>query len=193
MSDNKAPTPGSDVQVQSNSVNNKVVKNPVGRPTKYEPEMCQAMIDFFDIPYTVNVTKTVLSKQGEPFEVTETVANDLPTVQAFCHKLGISEDTFFRWVKEKPEFSESYKKARAIQCAMWQSNSLKGLYRDAFTIFLGKNVFKWTDRQDIGLEVSQKQPQLTDLNPDQLRAYVEKVNELKRLKADGLLQLPEGD
>ena len=30
-----------------------------------------------------------------------------------CEYVGISEDTFYRWIKEKSEFSESVKKAKA--------------------------------------------------------------------------------
>ena len=53
-----------------------------GRPTKYKVEFCQQLIDFI--------------KDGHSNE-------------AFCAVIGICEDTFYRWRREKLDFSEAYK------------------------------------------------------------------------------------
>lgn len=43
-------------------------------------------------------------------EVCKYISNGLSQVDA-CTMVDISEDTFYRWAKEKPEFSEQLKKA----------------------------------------------------------------------------------
>lgn len=59
-----------------------------GRPTKYKPEYCEKVVE-------------VLGAGG--FNVT------------FCAEVGISEDTFYEWVKVHREFSEAVKRAAAIK------------------------------------------------------------------------------
>lgn len=62
------------------------MKNPVGRPTKYNEMYCDLL-------------EQILSNGG--FNVT------------FCKAVGIHEDTFYEWVKKHPRFSESLKKGNA--------------------------------------------------------------------------------
>ena len=113
---------------------------PGGRPTKYKPEYCQQIIDHFDVPATYTTDKG------------EEKACKLPLVIDFAHKIGVNNDTLYEWAKVHPEFSESFKKGRKLQERIWIENSMKGLYNTAFTIFLGKNIFKWTDRQNMAVE-----------------------------------------
>ena len=42
----------------------------------------------------------------------EVVMEEKHFAVAFCKQIGISEDTFYRWVKIHSDFSESYRKAR---------------------------------------------------------------------------------
>lgn len=45
------------------------------------------------------------------------------TIRDTCYGTGISEDTFWRWNREKPEFAEAIKKATSQQ--KWSSEALK--------------------------------------------------------------------
>lgn len=45
------------------------------------------------------------------------------TIRDTCYGAGISEDTFWRWNREKPEFAEAIKKATSQQ--KWSSEALK--------------------------------------------------------------------
>ncbi len=47
---------------------------------------------------------------------------------SFCRDVGISEETFYRWVREIPDFRESLKKAKAVS----KANFLEKLYGCAF-------------------------------------------------------------
>jgi len=114
--------------------------NDTGRPTSYKPEYCQAIIDFFSIPI----------KTGD-------VVNDIPLFQDFAHEIGVSRETLHEWKRRHPNFSDAYKKARELQESWWIRGSMKGLFNPAFTIFFGKNVFRWTDRVQTDVEVSQSE------------------------------------
>ena len=39
-------------------------KHPGGRPSKYKPEYCQAILDYFNIPATYITKKTMITKSG---------------------------------------------------------------------------------------------------------------------------------
>jgi hypothetical protein len=72
-------------------------------------------------------------------------------MEGFAFSIDVCVDTISDWAKAHPGFFRAYKKAKLLQYKNWQICSLKGLYNPAFTIFFGKNIFKWTDKQDINI------------------------------------------
>jgi hypothetical protein len=118
-----------------------------GRPTKYSPKLCELLPAMF--------------ANGE-------------SVVEVCAELGIHKDTFFQWVKEYPDFSDSYKKGQELSEAWWtkvgRMGSLgKAKIQPATWIFNMKNRFKWTDRQDMNvtgnMDITIEKPDfLTDEN-----------------------------
>lgn len=120
---------------------NKNGKHPGGRPTKYKPEYCKQIVDYFSV---------------KPFKVISgrEVANDLPQLSLFAHSIGVNQDTLHEWNKNYPEFSEAFKKAKELQEAFLLSNGLSGRYQQPAFIFTMKNVCKWTDRQEIKHEIN---------------------------------------
>jgi len=100
-----------------------------GRPTKYSKKLCELL------PY--------LFANGE-------------SVIEVCTYLDITKETFFQWVKEYPDFSDSYKKGQELSEAWWirvgRMGSLgKMKLQPATWIFNMKNRFKWTDRQNMDI------------------------------------------
>jgi len=100
------------------------VKRSVGRPTKYSKAMAERLPDMF--------------KSGED-------------VIEVCVELGISKDTFYRWVKEHPEFSDAYEKGKEFSEAWWNRLIRGGAMgrikvQPATLIFCMKNKFGWKDR-----------------------------------------------
>lgn len=67
----------------------------MARPSKYTPELSKRIAQYI---------------------------SDGLTVRDACYGAGISEDTFCRWRKEKPEFNEAINKATRIQT--WSSEAL---------------------------------------------------------------------
>ena len=104
-------------------------KAKTGRPTKYSSKLCKRLPAMFE--------------NGE-------------SVAEVCAELGIWKDTFYNWVKEHPEFSDSYKKGLELSEAWWTNLGRAGSageakIQPATWIFNMKNRFKWTDRQETNL------------------------------------------
>lgn len=48
-------------------------------------------------------------------------------VSAFCSEVGISRDTYYRWVKEYPEFGEAHETGKEDYKAFFHNEGLKGM------------------------------------------------------------------
>ena len=117
----------------------------VGRPSKYDPEMCQQVIDAMG---------KGLSKEAAAAE---------------C---GISHDTFFRWIKEKPEFSDAVKEGEHLSRLFWEKAGLKGMvgqipgFNATTWIFNMKNRHGWKDKTETqvsgGLEIKKIERVIVD-------------------------------
>jgi hypothetical protein len=124
----------------------------MARPTKYKKRFCKEIIEYFDQPATKEVPITYITKKGTERHTTETKPNKLPTVNGFCNKINIVRQTLLNWTEQHPEFLDAYTRARQYQEDIWLENGLLGLYNPGFAILLGKNVFGYKDKQDIGFD-----------------------------------------
>ncbi len=116
--------------------NELMAKKKEGAPTKYKPEYCKAIIEYFSVePY-----KLVGKKE---------VANDLPFITAFAHSIDVTMETLQEWRRVHPEFSEAYAKARQLQESHFVTNSLRDNFAQPFAIFAAKNMFGWRDRSEV--------------------------------------------
>jgi len=125
-------------------------KHPGGRPSKYDPEYCTAIIDYFK---------------------DETI-QPLPLFEDFAEKLDICVTTLYVWQTAHPEFLKAYKRAQKIQLSRWIKGSMEGKFNTAFTIFAGKNMFGWRDKNELEI------PGLSDLlsaMPTAVRAEIAKA------------------
>ena len=139
-----------------------------GRPSKYDFKYCNGIIKYFSKkPYKkvlIGQDKIILKdkKTGKKLKVVyrdryKYEPLDFPTIEGFAGKIGVCVDTIWEWANGKnekgelnhPEFSDAIKEAKDKQKQIWQVCSMLGLYSPTFTIFLGKNVFNWHEKQDI--------------------------------------------
>ncbi len=86
-----------------------------GRGTKYKPEYCQEIIDYFN-SFRIEVIND------------KVFAPDLPQFSKWARKIGVEEKTIYNWKSEYPEFLQSFDTCLAIQRELLQDFSLKGLY-----------------------------------------------------------------
>jgi hypothetical protein len=122
---------------------------PMGRPTKYKPEYCQELIEFFSMPPYREIAETITYKDGTKKETTKLVPNNLPFLFEFAHKIGVETKTLDNWTKEHPDFLHAYKKAKEKQQAFLVNNCLTGLFQQTFGIFTAKNITDWRDQTEV--------------------------------------------
>lgn len=116
--------------------------NPVGAPTKYRPEYCQGIIDYFE-----NSGKPLIKTFCYEGQLIQKKIGKLPSFfEGFAKKVGVHRDTLHEWCDAYPEFSDAYKIAKDIQLRDFMEKGLKGDLNSAFTIFTMKNIFGWRDR-----------------------------------------------
>jgi len=123
-------------------------KSPVGRPTKYKPEYCQELIEFFDRePYRPLVVDGVAltDKNGRAVFT----PCEFPTFERFAYKIGVHRETLRNWCDKYPDFFAAYKKAEMLQKDILIQNGLMGQYEKTFAIFTAKNVTDMRDKQEI--------------------------------------------
>lgn len=126
---------------------------PVGRPTKYRPKYCQAIIDYFDILPT--------NAKG--------VANDLPFILNFCLSIGINKTTLHEWVGKFPEFSNAYRIAKGKQMQHLITNTLQNRFNASFAWRAAMNMFEWREKSDnihTGKDGEKLFPDLSDADLD---------------------------
>lgn len=101
---------------------------PAGRPTKYEPQYCEQVIEHM--------------KQGA-------------SLTSFAASISVARSTINVWMADFPEFSESVKIAKAHCAAWWEKlgreNAQSGDGNATLVIFGLKNMGRedWRDKQEI--------------------------------------------
>lgn len=102
-----------------------------GRPTKYEPEMCETVIE---------------------------LGRDGAGVAEIAAELDVSRQTVYNWKDEHPEFLDAVNRARDLSQAWWEKQGRKGIWSRKFNASAYKlqvmNRFPadWRDKQDISVE-----------------------------------------
>lgn len=109
-----------------------------GRPTKYKPEYCQQMIDYFNVE---------IYKEGYKKEL-----NLLPTFQGFAAKeLGVTTNTLLNWAEENDEFLRAYNVCKELQEQLLVQGGISRAYDGNFTKFILNSVSK-TFKEKVVLE-----------------------------------------
>ena len=114
----------------------------MGAPTKYKPEYCQGIIDYFIKPLTA--TKL-----------------EVPFISASAREIGVRTETLWDWQNKnsdryKPDFSKAYTECKYIQEEILRKGALEGKFNATFAWNTGKNICMWRDitevKQDIKTE-----------------------------------------
>lgn len=130
-------------------------QNRGGRPSKYKPELCEKIVDFFSIPLTkMEVYKTETYPDGRVVKFERLVANDPPFLIDFVIANGLHWDTIHDWSNpESPrfikEFSDAFNHAKKLQEKFLSLNAIQNRYAQAYSIFYAKNMFGWRDSTEL--------------------------------------------
>ena len=113
---------------------------PAGAPTKYKPEYCQEIVEFFDVTPSL---EDVIAKKMNNGVV------ELPLFEKFAAKIDVHVETMLNWCKEYSEFFESYKKCKEMQKSFLIQAGLNGLYNPAAFCFVAKNCTDMRDKHEL--------------------------------------------
>lgn len=108
----------------------------VAKNSKYKPEYCQGIIDFFTVKqaYTFETrTKSYYPSKGDkPAELKtehkEMVAAPLPFFEDYAFSIGVDKSTLGNWAKTIPEFGVAFQRARELRAKQLINGGLMGLY-----------------------------------------------------------------
>lgn len=95
---------------------------PMGRPTDYKPEYCEAIVTYF------------------------LESEEYPTLEGFCIPYAFSTSSLHVWAEKYPDFMDSKKKAVEIQKHRTIKGAMDGSLNTAYSIFIGKNCHGMKDK-----------------------------------------------
>ncbi len=110
-------------------------KRPVGRPTKYDPAYCEAVVEHM--------------AEGA-------------SLTSFAASIGVSRSTINLWIDANPEFMEATKRGKAVCAAWWErlgrNQAVSGQGNATLVIFGLKNMAAedWRDRKELDHQSSDR-------------------------------------
>jgi len=130
-----------------------------GRPTKYKPEYCKQIIDFFDIePYEDVEIPHYDKKKGKEGGIVvwtdiKRMPNKLPTLRDFAKKIEVCISNVYDWVNPEAssfqkKFCDAFTYAKEIRKWFLIQNGLQGMYNPLSFKFVAINVTDMVDRTD---------------------------------------------
>jgi hypothetical protein len=118
----------------------------VGRPTDYQEEYCQMLLDYFD-------TEPVSIKKDDDGNVLSSVVSEFPTLAGFARSINAWPQRLSEWGGKHPEFAEALKRAKCVQEHFLIVNGIMGRYDKTFAIFASKNIIGWKNEQETKLKI----------------------------------------
>jgi hypothetical protein len=121
-----------------------------GRPTKYKPEYCQKLIEYFDVPYFIETIEQKMSASGAVEDIIVMKPNRFRTFDGFAtRELGVDVDTLLSWRDKYPDFNGAYRKAKGIQRDMIGAHAMSGGYHTGFAKFMLVNNHNMKDKSEV--------------------------------------------
>lgn len=140
-----------------------------GQPTKYKPEYCQQLIDYFSIePLEITREQEITGTEGGKY-VSRRLPQRFPWFEGFARKISVHRNTLKNWCNEHPEFAEAYETAKDLQREFLVDIGLSGATSASFAIFTMKNVCGWRDERDLKLKKAKEEG---DIDDDELKAAI---------------------
>lgn len=128
------------------------VTNDTGAPTKYKPEYCKQIVEYFSIEPTYESPVTITYKNGTTIEKTERKPNELKFLENFAWNIGVAIETLENWAKKYKDFFRAFTRAKALQKQHLITCGLLGLYNSDFAKFTAKNITDMRDEQNLNLK-----------------------------------------
>jgi len=134
-------------------------KSILGRPTIYNIDIAKRMVEFFERELTKDVVvKSIKRANGDVEEITERVANRLPSFVGFSRQEDLSVRTFEKWAKDdrKPHFVRAHKYCKQLQEKFLNDAASAGLFNATYAKFLASNITEMRDRRAVDVDHTTK-------------------------------------
>lgn len=96
----------------------------MGAPTKYKPEYCQRLLDYFN----VSPHDKAKNKDGEELDLPP----DPPSIEGFADSIGVVKKTIYSWSKKHPDFLHCMNLVRQKERLFIRYAGLTGVYDSRF-------------------------------------------------------------
>ncbi len=119
---------------------------PMGRPTEYKEEYCQALMDYFNVK---SYEESDITYETKSFTKTETkrLPSKFPTIEGFAARVaGVSVQTLLAWTKDHPDFLQAYMRAKQCQKDVLIEGGMSGIYDSRFAQFVAVNCSDMRDK-----------------------------------------------
>lgn len=158
-------------------------KNATGRPSKYKPEYCDEIIEFFNQPPYEDFEIPHYDKHGAvKWNDIKRMPRKLPTLVEFANHIKVGVSTVYDWIDNKhssyqKKFSDTFIRAKKIQENFLIQNGLQGLYNPLFAKFVAINLTDMRDKTEVehSGEVTESIVELSKMSPKQLKQYLDKL------------------
>ena len=95
-----------------------------GAPTKYKPEYCQKIIEYFDVKPYDSLKDENGNDTGLP--------PDPPSISGFAESIGVHRETLGNWAKKHREFFDTLKLVKQKERLFIRYAGLAGIYDSRF-------------------------------------------------------------
>lgn len=129
-----------------------MAKNKSGQPTKFKPEYCQQIVDYFRV-------SEVFREHSDDKGKIQLLPIHFKMFEKFADEIRVNGDTIVEWTKhpeylgivdgEKVPFSAAYTRAKELQKTILAQGAMSGAFAPQFSIFLAKNITDWKDKQEV--------------------------------------------
>jgi len=155
--------------------------------SKYKESYNELLLEHFSVAEKREVEHKTIDKDGIERTYKKEYANQLPTFEGFCCRVGISPKVIYDWIEKYPEFSKAYNICKLRQKEILINNSLDGSYNANFAIFAAKNM---TDMKD-KTEVEHQGALSVNHFFTKLLTKCQETNDFEAIQAEGQLLLPK--
>ena len=120
-----------------------------GQPTKYKPEYCTKIVQFFE-EYEYFTKSIVTENVGGKLETFEKLTpNKVPSLVKFARSIKVSRRVLLNWAEDYPEFLRALNDAKELIEEAYQDMGLRGYYNPVLTKYFASNYTELKETQTV--------------------------------------------
>lgn len=132
----------------------------MGRPTKYKPEYCKKLVEYFRNwePFENIPIKETMNEDGACSTEMKAVPNAPPSLARFADSLDVTRDCLYKWAEKYPDFLYALRQANNLGELYHKEGALLGRYNANFAQLVMLNRYRWRNKLDQDIELKLPEP-----------------------------------